>query len=177
MNAFLSLDQLGQRICIVGPSNSGKSTLARAISVKTGLPVVHLDQLHHQPNSAWIPRPHEEFLRLHQEAIEGENWVMDGNYGKCIHSRLVHATGIILIDIPRFTALYRYIMRCYSTKPRVGGIGIQKEHLTGEMVKHILHDSPKSHQRYRELFEHAPIAKILLSSPREVAQFYDRWQL
>lgn len=42
-----TLDRLGPRICILGPSNSGKSTLALAIRAARGLPVVHLD----------LPRP------------------------------------------------------------------------------------------------------------------------
>ena len=45
------LDDLGPRICIMGPSNSGKSTLADAIARACDLPVVHLDQLHHLPGT------------------------------------------------------------------------------------------------------------------------------
>ena len=43
------LQDLGQRICILGPSSSGKSTLAAAIGDACGLEVVHLDLLHHLP--------------------------------------------------------------------------------------------------------------------------------
>ncbi|UIE43486.1 hypothetical protein KOJCDNHJ_01371 [Xanthomonas citri pv. punicae] len=53
----MKLDDLGPRICILGPSNSGKSTLAQAIAQARGCVPVHLDQLHHLPNTAWIPRP------------------------------------------------------------------------------------------------------------------------
>ncbi len=41
MNALISLEDLGPRICIMGPSNSGKSTLATAISHHTALPACH----------------------------------------------------------------------------------------------------------------------------------------
>ncbi|MEM7296380.1 MAG: hypothetical protein AAF330_07145 [Pseudomonadota bacterium] len=74
------LSSLGLRIVIMGPSNAGKSTLAIAISTKLGIPVVHLDQLRHLPDTDWVPRRDDEFLQLHDAAIEEEAWVMDGNY-------------------------------------------------------------------------------------------------
>lgn len=42
-----SLAELGERIVIIGPSNSGKSTLAAAIGRQHALPVVYLDRLYH----------------------------------------------------------------------------------------------------------------------------------
>jgi adenylate kinase family enzyme len=39
------LDDLGSRICLLGPSNSGKSTLAQAIARKRGLPAIHLSAM------------------------------------------------------------------------------------------------------------------------------------
>jgi adenylate kinase family enzyme len=92
----MRLSELGERICILGPSNSGKSTLADAIGRKRGLKVVHLDQLHHLPNTDWKMRPAREFLALHDEAIAGDQWVIDGNYSKCFPQRFQRATGIIL---------------------------------------------------------------------------------
>jgi adenylate kinase family enzyme len=76
----MNLSDLGDRICILGPSNSGKSTLANAIARKRGLEAVHLDVLHHLPNTDWEPRSRDEFIALHDAAIAGERWVMDGNY-------------------------------------------------------------------------------------------------
>ena len=76
----MNLDTPGPRICILGPSNSGKSTLADAIAAKQGLEPIHLDRLYHLPHTDWQPRPAEEFLALHDAAIAGERWVMDGNY-------------------------------------------------------------------------------------------------
>ncbi|MET3722789.1 hypothetical protein [Sphingomonas trueperi] len=51
----MTLDDLGPRLCILGPSNSGKSTLAFAIAAARGLPPIHLDQLHHLPHTDWLP--------------------------------------------------------------------------------------------------------------------------
>jgi len=78
MTPLPPLAHLGPRICIMGPSNSGKSTLAVAIAEKQSLPVIHLDQLYHQPNTDWQPREHAVFLQLHREAISAERWVIEG---------------------------------------------------------------------------------------------------
>jgi len=104
-----SLDALGERICILGPSNSGKSTLATAIARRRGLPAVHLDQLFHLPRTDWQPRPEAEFLALHDQAIRQPRWVMDGNYTRCLGRRLERATGLVLLDVPMAVSLLRYV--------------------------------------------------------------------
>lgn len=173
----LSLEALGPRICIMGPSNSGKSTLADAISRKTTLPVVHLDQLHHIPESQWVPRAPAEFLRLHADAVSQEKWVMDGNYTKCIEERLTRATGLILLDIKVPVALLRYIRRCYSSTPRIGGIGKSREHMTIEMLKYIIHTAPQNRQRHKKLYDQARLPKLLLQSSGDVKACLEYWDL
>lgn len=67
-----------------------------------------------------LSRP--EFLRLHAEAVSQEKWVMEGNSIKCIEERFARATGLILLDVKVSVALLRYIRRCYSSTPRIGGL-------------------------------------------------------
>ena len=105
------LASLGRRICILGPSNSGKSTLAAALGVQMGLPVIHLDQLHHQPGSDWVPRPADEFTALHDAALAGDEWVIEGNYSRLFAARFARATGIILLDLSTPLSLWRYARR------------------------------------------------------------------
>src|SRR5262249_14767656 len=99
---FPPLESFGDRIMVCGPSNAGKSTLAVALGNKLGLPFVHLDLLHHVPRSNWVTRPREEFVALHDEAITGESWVMDGNYQGLFPKRLARTTGIILLTDNRW---------------------------------------------------------------------------
>src|SRR5690242_15505778 len=107
----MNLVDLGDRICILGPSNSGKSTLANAIARKRGLQAVHLDQLFHMPNTDWQQRPRDEFIALHDAAIAGERWVMEGNYSICMPQRFRRATGLILLDVSTPASLLRYFRR------------------------------------------------------------------
>jgi adenylate kinase family enzyme len=96
----MSLDDLGPRICIFGPSNSGKSTLAAVID--------------HMPHTDWQPGPEEEFIALHEEALSGESWVMDGNYTRCLPQRIARATGVILLDTSTATSFRRYLRRSWE---------------------------------------------------------------
>ncbi len=80
----MTLDKLGTRFCIMGPSNNGKLTFAEAIGRAQSLEVVHLDQLHHLPHTNLVPRPPEEFAGLHDKAITGDPWVIEGNYSRLL---------------------------------------------------------------------------------------------
>jgi len=50
-----------KRVMIVGQPGSGKTTLAREIGKRTGLPVYHMDHIHWEPG--WIAR--DRGLRVH----------------------------------------------------------------------------------------------------------------
>lgn len=121
--AAFSLADLGPRVCILGPSNSGKSTLAGAIGRARGLEVVHLDLLFHYPGTDWVARPEGEFLALHDKAITCDRWVMDGNYSKCMPQRFRRATGLILLDVGTATSLLRYGRRTlFEGEKRAGAL-------------------------------------------------------
>jgi adenylate kinase family enzyme len=168
----LILDDLGPRICIMGPSNSGKSTLASAIGRARGLTPIHLDQLHHRPNTNWQPRPDEEFIALHDEALSGASWVMDGNYSRCLPQRLARATGFILLDISTITSLLRYLRRSWFERDRLGSLEGAKDSVKWEMIRHIAVTTRQNRRRYKEMFDHISLPKVRLSTAREIIRFY-----
>jgi len=168
----MTLDDLGSRICILGPSGSGKSTLAVAIGRARGLPVVHLDQLHHLPNTNWRPRPAAEFVALHDQAILGESWVIEGNYSQCLPGRLARATGVILLDAKTLTSLFRYFRRAWFERDRCGALEGRRDSVNWDMIHHITMVTPPSRKRYRALFDEIALPKVLLANPRALADFY-----
>ncbi|MFS0491278.1 hypothetical protein [Leadbetterella byssophila] len=58
-----------ERICIIGPSSSGKSTLAQALGEKFDLKVCFLDQMAHVPGTQWKRREDAEFRSIEVYAI------------------------------------------------------------------------------------------------------------
>ena len=168
----MTLDDLGPRLCILGPSNSGKSTLAAAIARGRGLPAIHLDQLHHKSNTDWQPRPDDEFLALHDRAIAGSRWVMDGNYSRCLPQRLGRATGIILLEAPTMTSLLRYLRRSWFDRTRHGALDGSSDRVTWAMIRHIAVTTPTNRRRYAALFDQIVLPKLMLSTTRDLARFY-----
>jgi len=69
-----------QRIVLIGTTGSGKTTLARQLAERLGLPHVELDALHWDANWAMAPLP--VFRERVARALSGDAWVVDGNYGK-----------------------------------------------------------------------------------------------
>lgn len=174
----MRLADLGDRICIIGQSGGGKSTLAAAIGERFGLPVVHLDQYRHMPGSQWQPRPDDEFAELHDSAIRTERWVIEGNYSKLMPQRLQRATGVIVVDISTAASLARYVRRTLRLGPtRIGGLDGVRDTLSWAMMKYILRNTRANSRRRRALFEESTLPKVFLSGLGAIRRFYKRESL
>ncbi len=102
-----------QRILIVGICGAGKSTLARELASRLGLPLVHLDQEFWQPG--WNTPDPEWWRNRVQELVNGDRWIVDGSYSSTLHVRLPRADTVIYLDFPRRIALYRILKRIVLT--------------------------------------------------------------
>jgi adenylate kinase family enzyme len=87
-----------QRVAIVGTPGAGKSTLAREVGARAGLPVIHLDEHHFLPG--WQRRPDEEWERISDELLAGERWVMDGAFA--MEKAAERADTIVFLDFARW---------------------------------------------------------------------------
>lgn len=104
-----------QRVNVIGPSCSGKSTTAREVSDRLGVPYVELDALHHQPG--WTEATAEELQASVGDALDAapEGWVVDGNYfGKLGDFVLTRADTVVWLDVPYRTAIRRVLRRTAS---------------------------------------------------------------
>jgi len=171
------LADLGSRICILGPSNSGKSTLAQAIGRKCGLTTIHLDQLFHYHYTDWEPRPEAEFLHLHDQAIQQEQWVMEENYTRSVGRRLERATGVILLDASTAISLVRYFRRTWFERDRRGALEGGQDSVKWAMIHHIAVVTPANRRRYAEMYERISLPKVKLVTVAELRDFYRREQL
>ena len=63
----------------MGSTGSGKTTFARELAHRLGVPCVELDALAWGPN--WTLVPEDLFKQRVARAVEGDAWVIDGNYG------------------------------------------------------------------------------------------------
>lgn len=104
------------RVLIIGPCGSGKSTLARELAPRMGLPLVHMDQLGWQPG--WVETEKPELHRRIGEAVAGERWLIEGNYGSTLAPRLERADTVLYLDFPITLCLWRLVRRIWTHRGR-----------------------------------------------------------
>lgn len=177
-----TLAGLGRRICIIGISNAGKSTLAQTLADKTGIPVTHLDQIAHIPHTDWVRRPEADFIADHDATIAKDEWIIEGNYSR-VHmaERFAHATAVIWLDMGFWGFLRRYILR--SLKSHIHRPG-RLEGATGEFSWNLIHYSwkhyPENREKYKDIIARnktpdTPL--IVIRSMRDLNRAYTRWDL
>jgi len=98
-----------ERVAIVGPGGAGKSTFARSLGERTGLPVFHLDQFYWKPG--WVETPREEWRQRQSELFAADRWIADGNYGGTFDERFARADTVIIVARPRLACVAGAVAR------------------------------------------------------------------
>lgn len=169
--------ELGPRIAVIGRSCSSKSTLAHALGEALRFPVHHLDTLHHQPGTNWVPRSADDFTALHKDAIEGEAWVMDGNYSRLMPERFKRATSVIWLDLGVSICLWRYFRRAQPHNQRLGGLTGSTENVSLHMIHHIAVVQSLARSRMARIIQRLELPLVHLRSRAEVAKVQFDWAL
>jgi adenylate kinase family enzyme len=111
-----------RRVLVIGSGGAGKSTFARRLGGRLGLPVIHLDREYWR--AGWVEPPKDEWRRRVEELCAGESWVMDGNYSGTLDVRLGACDTVVLLDLPRLLCLWRVARRAFryrgSSRPDMG---------------------------------------------------------
>ena len=105
------------KVVILGCCGSGKSTLARQLGNKLGLPTIHLDA--HFWQAGWVESEAKEWWVKQESLLQGERWIIDGNYTATIDLRIAVADMIIYLDFPRYLCLWRILKRYWQYRGQV----------------------------------------------------------
>ncbi|MGZ6962741.1 MAG: DNA topology modulation protein FlaR [Acidimicrobiia bacterium] len=87
---------VGRRVLVTGMAGSGKSTFSRALSAKTGLPVIHLDVHYWKPG--WVKPSDDEWREKQRTLLAGKAWIADGNYHETLDLRLERTQTVVVLD-------------------------------------------------------------------------------
>jgi len=123
------------RIAIIGCPGSGKSTLARQLAEKTGHPLIHLDYEHWGPGFVAMPR--DEFIVRQHEWVQGERWIIDGNYKGTMEIRFAAAELVICLDLPRWLCLWRAVRRHGQQRPDMRPDVVEESIFTKDFAKFL----------------------------------------
>ena len=105
-----------RKVLVIGSGGSGKSTFARRLGARTGLPVIHLDSIFWR--AGWRETPREEWAARVDELLKRDAWVMDGNYGGTLERRLAACDTVVFLDLPRALCLWRIVARSVRYRGR-----------------------------------------------------------
>lgn len=97
------------RVVVTGMAGAGKSTFARQLAAKTGLPVIHLDVHFWKPG--WVQPSDTEWRDVQSTLLAGEEWIVDGNYPETLDLRLERADTVVYLDMPWWLCAARAFVR------------------------------------------------------------------
>ncbi len=169
----------GPRISVVGTSGSGKTTVAGQIAQRLGIPHVELDALHWESN--WTEAPIEVFRTRVVQALSGETWAVDGNYGKVRDIVWGRADTVVWLDYTLAVILWqllrRTVQRSLTQEELWSG---NRETLNKALFSResILLWALKTYRRRKKEYpallgrpEHAHLKLVHLRSPRETREW------
>ena len=167
---------IGKRILIIGNCGSGKSTLSGALAEKTGLPLVHLDQLYWCGN--WEHCSREEFDQLLEAELEKPQWIIDGDFSRTFPRRLAACDTVIWLDLPVVVCLWGATKRVFQsygkTRSDMGGTCPERfDRNKIELYKSILGFNRRNKKNYTKLLAESGVTVIRLHSRRQVKKFLD----
>ena len=87
-----------KKIIVIGCPGSGKSTFSRALHKLTGLPLYHLDLMYWNEDKTIVNK--EVFLDRLNNALNLDEWIIDGNYSSSMEMRIKKCDTIVFLDYP-----------------------------------------------------------------------------
>lgn len=166
-----------RRILVYGVTGAGKTTLARRIGDRLGLPFHPVDDLTWEPG--WVPVSDAEQRARIRAVCAGEEWVIDGAYAIWADLVLPRADLVVGLDLPRWLSWSRLLRRsvrnivhrtpiCNGNVETWRTTFLRRDSL---LLFHLGSSGRKRDRMRRWQADPAMPETVLLRSPREV----ERW--
>ena len=163
-----------ERVLIIGNAGAGKSTFARALAEKTGLPLIHLDRLFWHGNWEHISR--EEFDRLLQAELEKPRWIIDGNFNRTLPHRLSCCDQVFYFDLPTPVCLWgitkRVLENYGKTRSDMGGNCPERfDRQKPPLYQNVLTFNRQHRTDYYRLLRESGVRVMVFRSRRQAKQY------
>ena len=156
-----------KKIIVIGCPGSGKSTFARVLHHKTGIPLYHLDKMYWNADKTTVEKG--VFLEQLSAVLEKDEWIIDGNYGSTMELRMAACDTVIFLDYPLDVCLDGVKERC--GKPRSDMPWIETEE-DAEFIEFIKSYNQQQKPKVLELLEkYSDRNSIILGSREQADQF------
>jgi len=159
---------------IIGSPGAGKSTLAARLGALTGLPLKHLDAEYWQPG--WTePEPGDWQAKL-ADLVAKDEWIIDGNYGGSLATRMARADTVVHLDYPTALSLWRAIKRIVTTLGSVRADSAPgcPEQFDASFLAYIAMFRARKRSKIVHLLATYPGDVVRLATPREAKAWLAR---
>lgn len=146
-----------KKTIIIGCPGGGKSTFARALSEKTGLPLYHLDIIYWNPDKTTVPR--DVFDARLDDILCRDEWIIDGNYARTMERRLSAADTVFFLDIPLETCLDGIRSRRGKPRPDMPWADDKSDE---EFISFVKDFEASSKPKILDLFEKYPGKNVIV---------------
>ena len=153
-----------KKVIVIGCPGSGKSTVARALHNKTGIPLYHLDMMYWNADKTTVEK--SIFLERLSAVFEKNVWIIDGNYGSTMELRMAACDTVIFLDYPLDVCLDG--IRERRGKPRSDMPWIETEEDT-EFIEFIKNYNEQQKPKVLELLKKYSDKNIIIFKSREEA--------
>lgn len=138
-----------KKIIVIGCPGSGKSTFSKSLHKITGIPLFHLDMMFWNADKTTVEK--SVFLERLSEAIQGSEWIIDGNYGSTMELRLQECDTVVFLDYPLDVCLEGIKER--RGKKRSDMPWIETDEADTEFVEFIKNYNSQSRPQVMELLD------------------------
>ena len=156
-----------KKVIVIGCPGSGKSTFARALHNKTGIPLYHLDMMYWNADKTTVEK--SVFLERLSDVLEKDEWIIDGNYGSTMELRMAACDTVIFLDYPLDVCLDG--IRERRGKPRSDMPWIETEE-DAEFIEFIKNYEEQQKPKVLELLEKYSYKNVIVFKSREQAESF-----
>jgi adenylate kinase family enzyme len=158
-----------KRVLVIGSPGTGKSTFARRLAAKTGLPLMHLDLYYHEKSQNYYVDK-DAWTKRVRELVAQPQWIVDGNHGRSMRMRMERADTIIHFDLPRRSALRGVVKRraqAHKTK-RADMPDDWEEKLSWEFLRYVW--------KFRKTYRASTLQLLAENADKQIVTFKTRKQ-
>ncbi len=161
-----------KKVIIVGINGAGKSYFSKKLAEKTGLPLVHLDNLYWRDN--WEKVSREEFDSLLEKELARDEWIIDGNFQRTMERRMDECNTVFYFDFSTFRGLCGVIGRMIKNEPRddIGGNNTNRFNLP--FIRDVITFNRNNRKKTYALIAAHPHVKTVIFKNRKQAERYLR---